>query len=212
MNAGNSAAMVVAARDGHDDPAQAAAKAAASHENEMLSDYLYIICGAIAVAVIAWKIIDIATKWTRTVVCLNNDRQRYFALPSPNLARLKRHILYAPVLGKRHNREIQISTAINVGTLPTRFQLLFLVAYFATNVAFCVIEIPFTDSYENVARLVRNRTGVLSVINMVCGPRCFASLSAHCSITRKLTRWPPGPVVPPRRQEQSFNPALGYLL
>lgn len=148
----------------------AAAEEAAAHDNEMLSNYLYIICGAVSVAVIAWKIVDIATKWTRTVVCLNNDRQRYFALPSPNLAMLKRHVLYAPVLRKRHNREIQLSTAINVGTLPTRFQLLFLVAYFTTNVAFCVIEIPFTDSYENVARLVRNRTGVLSVINMVCTP------------------------------------------
>jgi len=152
---------------GNDDPAAIAAAAAATHDNEMLSKYLYIICGSVCVAVIAWKVIDISTKWVRTLVCLNNDYQRYFALPSPNLAWLKRHVLYAPVLRKRHNREIQLSTAINVGTLPTRFQLLFLTAYFATNVAFCVIDISFSDDYTSVTRLLRNRTGVLSVINMV---------------------------------------------
>jgi hypothetical protein len=152
---------------GNDDPAAIAAAAAATHDNEMLSKYLYIICGSVCVAVIAWKVIDISTKWIRTLVCLNNDHQRYFAVPSPNLAWLKRHVLYAPVLRKRHNREIQLSTAINVGTLPTRFQLLFLTAYFATNVAFCVIDISFSDDYTSVTRLLRNRTGVLSVINMV---------------------------------------------
>lgn len=150
------------------DPAVIAAKAEATRNNENLSHYLYLICGAVSVAVIAWRLLWLATKWTRTVVCLDTDRQRYFALPSPKLAAIKKHMLYAPVLRKRHNREIQLSTAINVGTLPTRFQLLFLTAYFATNVAFCVIEISFSDSWENVTRLLRNRTGVLAVINMVC--------------------------------------------
>jgi len=148
-------------------PEMIAAAQEASRDNEMLSDYLYIICGAVSVAVILWKVLDIANKWTRTVVCINNDRQRYFALPRPKLAWVKKNILYAPVLRKRHNREIQMSTAINVGTLPTRFQLLFLIAYFATNVAFCVIDIDYSDEWENVTRLVRNRTGVLSVINMI---------------------------------------------
>lgn len=173
MDSGNSAAMVLSARAGshQDDPAVAAAKAAAAQDNEMFSDYLYIICGAVSVAVIAWKLLDIATKWMRTVVCLNNDRQRYFALPSPKLAALKKHILYAPVLRKRHNREIQLSTAINVGTLPTRFQLLFLIAYFATNVVFCVIRIDFSGEWTTTAGILRNRTGVLSVINMVRAPQ-----------------------------------------
>lgn len=136
-------------------------------ENEALSNYLYVICAAVSAAVIVWKVADKAIKYSRTVACLNNDRQRYFARPSPNLALAKRHILYAPVLSKRHNREIQLSSAINVGTLPTRFQLLFLVAYFATNVAFCVVDIPFAADMESVAGELRNRTGVLATVNMV---------------------------------------------
>lgn len=148
-------------------PEEEAAAKAASLDNERLSDYLYIICGAVSIAVILWKVLDIANKWTRTIVCINNDHQRYFALPRPKLAALKKHVLYSPVLRKRHNREIQMSTAINVGTLPTRFQLLFLTAYFATNVAFCVIDINYGDEWETVCTRVRNRTGVLSVINMI---------------------------------------------
>lgn len=173
MNSGSSAAISpILARAGSsgghaEDPAKAAAKAAASALNEDLSDYLLIAIGAVSVAVILWKVIDIATKYARTVVGLNDDKQRFFALPSPNLALLKRHVLYAPVLSKRHNREIQLSTAINVGTLPTRFQLLFLTAYFATNVAFSVIDIPFAADWETATSGLRNRTGVLSVINMV---------------------------------------------
>ncbi|CAM1502803.1 Fc.00g075790.m01.CDS01 [Cosmosporella sp. VM-42] len=136
-------------------------------ENELLSNYLFIICGAVSIAVILWKVCDKITKLTRTVACLGNDRQRYFAIPSPNIAGLKRHLLYAPVLRKRHNREIQLSSAINVGTLPTRFQLLFLTAYFATNVAFCVIEVPFAGDYIQAASILRDRTGVLATINMI---------------------------------------------
>jgi hypothetical protein len=148
-------------------PEQIEAAKLASQMNLNLSNYLYIVCGAVAGAVIIWKVIDIIIRYTRHIVCLNNDRQRYFALPSPWMSWVKTHILYAPVLRKRHNREIQLSSAINVGTLPTRFQLSFLTAYFITNVVFCVIEIPFADSYETVTRVVRNRSGVLATVNLV---------------------------------------------
>jgi len=148
-------------------PEQIEAAKLASQMNLNLSNYLYIVCGAVAGAVIIWKVIDIIIRYTRHIVCLNNDRQRYFALPSPWMSWVKTHILYAPVLRKRHNREIQLSSAINVGTLPTRFQLSFLTAYFITNVVFCVIEIPFADSYETVTRVVRNRSGVLATVNLI---------------------------------------------
>lgn len=32
----------------------------------------------------------------------------------------KKHVLYAPLNNKRHNREIQLSAALNVGTIPSR--------------------------------------------------------------------------------------------
>jgi hypothetical protein len=149
------------------DQAAQDAYVAAEDYNESLSTYLFIILGAVSVAVIAWKVTDVIVKYTRTVACLGNDRQRYFAVPSPNLSLIKRHVLYAPVLSKRHNREIQLSSAVNVGTLPTRFQLLFLTAYLATNVAFCVIAIPFAGDYTAATAALRSRSGALATANMV---------------------------------------------
>ncbi|KAM7193599.1 Ferric reductase like transmembrane component domain containing protein [Rhypophila sp. PSN 637] len=135
--------------------------------NEMLSKHLVVILGGISASLLIWRLSMVLIKYIRTVACLTNDTQRYFAAASTKISWFKKNVLYAPIFGKRHNREFQLSSAVNVGTLPTRFQLVFLLAYFAANVAFCVITIDYSLPYAQVARLVRNRTGVLSVINMI---------------------------------------------
>ncbi|KAK7435731.1 ferric reductase like transmembrane component [Colletotrichum acutatum] len=139
----------------------------AANENVSLSNYLYYICAAIAAAVIIWRVWTVIVRYVRTVACLNNDNQRYFAQSDSKVSWMKKNILYAPVMSKRHNREIQLSSAINVGTLPSRLQLLFLTGYFATNIAFCVINIPFAGSFAAAASQLRNRTGTLAVVNMI---------------------------------------------
>ncbi|GAB1320420.1 hypothetical protein MFIFM68171_10630 [Madurella fahalii] len=135
--------------------------------NEMLSHYLLIVLGALSIALAAWRFTTLLVRYVRTVTCLQNDTQRYFAKPSENYSWFKRNIIYAPILSKRHNREFQLSSAVNVGTLPTRLQLVFLLGYLATNVAFCVMTIDFSGPLRDVAGLVRNRTGYLAVVNMI---------------------------------------------
>ncbi len=135
--------------------------------NEMLSHYLFVVLGAIAVALLAWRLTTLLVRYVRTVTCLHNDTQRYFAQPSEKYSWFKKNVQYAPILSKRHNREFQLSSAINVGTLPSRMQLVFLLGYLATNVAFCVVTIDFSGSLSQVAGLVRNRTGYLAVVNMI---------------------------------------------
>jgi hypothetical protein len=137
--------------------------------NQDFYNYIFIILAALIVALTIWRVLIEATKYIRTTTCLNNERQGYFAIPSTKFASLKKHLLYAPVLGTRHNREFQLSSAINVGTLPTRFQLLFLGLYFGSNIAFCVVSINWSGSLTSVCKEVRNRTGILSVVNMVSG-------------------------------------------
>lgn len=136
-------------------------------ENESLSNYLLIVCAALSLGLIIWRITTALQKYIRTVTSLTNDTQRYFARPSTKFAWIKKNLLYAPMFRKRHNREFQLSSAINVGTLPTRFQFLFLVGYFATNVAFCVVHIPFADSFADACKQLRNRSGTLAVANMI---------------------------------------------
>ena len=151
--------------------AQAAAKEApvnAEGLNQDFYNYLLIICGALVVALVIWRVWLESVKYVRMLTCLNNKTQRYFALPSQGYASFKKHFLYAPIFSKRHNREFQLSAAINVGTLPTRFQLLFLMSYFGTNIAFCIVSVDWHEDFVTVAKQVRNRAGVLAVANMVC--------------------------------------------
>lgn len=80
---------------------------------------------------------------------------------------LKKHLLYAPLGKKRHNREIQLSSAINIGTLPSRFHFGLLTLYFLSNFAYCVaLDYKDKSKAELLAQL-RGRSGVLAVANMI---------------------------------------------
>lgn len=136
-------------------------------ENVLLSNYLYYVIGSVALALIVWRISTWIVRYTRQVSSLNNETQRYFAKENSKWMWFKRELQYAPIFRKRHNREIQISSAINVGTLPSRLQLVLLAGYCATNILFCVWKIPLHKNFDSVASQLRNRTGVLSVVNMV---------------------------------------------
>jgi hypothetical protein len=109
--------------------ATAAAKALQAEAaifNQDFYNYIFIICGSLVAALAVWRVGLESVKYVRTLTCLNNDSQSYFRLPSEAFASFKKHVLYAPIFRKRHNREFQLSAAVNVGTLPTRLQLLFL--------------------------------------------------------------------------------------
>ncbi|KAF2805070.1 uncharacterized protein BDZ99DRAFT_490707 [Mytilinidion resinicola] len=118
-------------------------------------------------AFIVYQVVFHLIRYVRTVASLSNDTQRYFAIPSLTFGRFKKHFLDAPLLRTRHHREFKLSSALNVGTLPSRLQMFFLTGYFATNIAFCVIRIDWSGPYKEIAGEFRNRTGVLSVMNMI---------------------------------------------
>jgi len=142
-------------------------------------NYIFIVLASLIAALIIWRVFIETTKHIRTLACLNNDTQRYFTKPADSWASFKKHLLYAPVFSKRHNREIQLSPAVNVGTLPTRFQLMFLIGYFGTNVAFCIVSIDWNQPRVTAAKELRNRTGVLAVVNMVSHTGRLAPLESR---------------------------------
>jgi hypothetical protein len=129
-------------------------------------EYLFIICASLVALLVVWRTVLESVRYVRTLTCLNNPSQRYFSNPSPWFATFKKTILYAPVFRRRHNREFQLSTAVNIGTLPTRLQLLFLSSYLATNAAFCVVSIQWKQPFAIAATDLRNRSGTLAVVNM----------------------------------------------
>ena len=79
---------------------------------------------------------------------------------------VKRHLLYAPLGKKRHNREMQLSSAINIGTLPSRFHATLLVLYVVCNIAYCAALDYGQPRARTIAEL-RGRSGSLAVVNMV---------------------------------------------
>lgn len=139
----------------------------AQENNVNFDNYIFIILGSLAVGMMIYRVLMESTKYVRRLVSMNNNEQRYFAQPNMALAKFKRHFLYAPIGKTRHNKEIQLTKALSVGTLPTRFQLLFLIGYFATNVLFCAYTIQWGSDTETAAKELRNRTGILSMVNMV---------------------------------------------
>ena len=154
----------MAAADAHgQSPAQLAA---AAFDNELFAHYLLILLAGIAIALGVYRVVIHSVQYIRTLTCLNNDTQRYFRAPNHAFGNIKQHLLYAPLLRKRHNRELRIS-ALNLGVLPTRFQSLFLTAVVLMNVIFCVYKIEWHGQQSALLSHLRNRTGTLAVVNMI---------------------------------------------
>ncbi|TVY38117.1 Ferric/cupric reductase transmembrane component, partial [Lachnellula subtilissima] len=81
--------------------------------------------------------------------------------------RFKKHMLYAPLGKKRHNREIRLSSAGNMGTIPSRFHSILLAIFILSNLAFMAfLDYSRSDAYSVLADL-RGRSGVLAIINMI---------------------------------------------
>ena len=81
--------------------------------------------------------------------------------------RMKKHIIYAPLFRQRHNREIQLSQAVAIGTLPSRYHTLLLFLYLGSNLVYTLgLDWSRTPSYAVVAEL-RGRSGQLAAINLI---------------------------------------------
>lgn len=98
----------------------------------------------------------------------NHEQQNFWKHDRSALwPRLKKHLLYAPLRHKRHNREMHLSAAINMGILPSRFHTLLLLTYLASNIAYCTILNYSSPNKNQLIAEVRGRTGVLAVVNMI---------------------------------------------
>lgn len=93
--------------------------------------------------------------------------QNFWSVESSSLwSNIKRHILYAPLLGKRHNREIRLGP-VNVATIPSRLHTIFILSYLASQVLYCTyLNYQDNEKAALVAEL-RGRSGTLAVLNMI---------------------------------------------
>lgn len=102
-----------------------------------------------------------------TSAVAGRKQQRVWEVESPLWTKIKKHVLYAPLGRKRHNREIMFSSAINVGTLPSRFHATLLGLYLISQIAYCsILDYGVNEKAALVAEL-RGRSGNLAVLNMI---------------------------------------------
>lgn len=155
----------VVADDGGDE-AQAAQDMADAN-NIWCEKLLAWTWAALVGSVLAYRVIILGIQYIRNIACLGHDNQQYFLSPEGTLATAKRYILLAPLFRRRHHREFRLSTAINMGTLPSRLQTLFLVGYLALNITLSTILTPWNQPSEVWVGILMDRTGVLAVTNLL---------------------------------------------
>lgn len=137
--------------------------------NDLFRDVLWWSLGILAMLILVSRIIERLSKHYRHMAAMSlpAEKQRYWAHNMSNWWKIKKHVLYAPLWRKRHNREFRISSAVNIGTLPSRLHTVLLALYVFSNIIYCaVLDYSKPNHYEVVAEL-RGRSGLLALINMV---------------------------------------------
>ncbi|QSZ34637.1 hypothetical protein DSL72_007491 [Monilinia vaccinii-corymbosi] len=137
--------------------------------NDLLRDLLWWCLGAMAMSILVFRIMHRAQSHIRHMTGMNSNanQQRYFQLNRTSWWKVKKHLLYAPLWNKRHNREFRLSSAVNMGTLPSRWHALLLVIYLSMNIAYTLtLDYSRENKYSVVAEL-RGRSGVLAMCNMI---------------------------------------------
>ncbi|PHH65768.1 hypothetical protein CDD81_1495 [Ophiocordyceps australis] len=140
------------------------------HMNMLFKDILWWSLGIVALVVLSIRILEILWAKVRQVSAMSvpRDKQGYWRISQWNwMPGLKKHLIYAPLFNKRHNREFRLSSAVNVGTLPSRLHSLLLLLYLASNVVYMFLlnwNVP--NKFAACAEL-RGRSGTLAMVNMV---------------------------------------------
>lgn len=143
------------------------------HGIDQWSNYLFVnvLVGsfvALCILTFIYRLVRMFNCYLRHAAAAGNEKQAFWAHNHTYWwPLLKRHLVYAPLWRHRHNREFQLSAAINVGTLPGRYHALLLTIYILSNVAYClVLDYSNPNRYAIIAGL-RGRSGVLAAFNLI---------------------------------------------
>lgn len=138
--------------------------------NMLFKDVLWWSLGIVALIILGIRILEILWAKLRQVSAMSQpcDKQGYWKVSQWSwMPSLKKHLTYAPLLRKRHNREFRLSSAVNVGTLPSRLHSLLLFLYVTSNITYIfILDWSVKNKFALCAEL-RGRSGTLAVVNMI---------------------------------------------
>lgn len=136
-------------------------------DKTLAQNYLWALLAVVALVFVYTTIVRLNAHVRHLASMSNEGALRYFSKSTPTISALKSNILYSPVLYHRRAREVKFSRHVNLGTLPTRFQSTCIVLLIITNVFACTWNVPWSDPQLEVLPILRNRTGTLSVVNLI---------------------------------------------
>lgn len=125
--------------------------------------------GGLMIVTLMFRWAHMATAQARHLLTLSNpEQQRYWSRNRSSFwPKLKQNLLYAPLFGKRHNRELQLSKAIGMGTLPSRFHTMLLLIYLLSNLAYVFVLDYSNPVTAAVMAELRGRSGELATLNLI---------------------------------------------
>ncbi|TQW00657.1 hypothetical protein V2A60_001718 [Cordyceps javanica] len=138
--------------------------------NMAFANALWYTLGGLGVIILAIRLMEILWAKLRQVSAMSvpRDKQHYWKMSQWSwMPRFKKHLIYAPLFRKRHNREFRLSSAINVGTLPSRLHMFIVVVYLASNLVYMFILNWQNENKWAFCAELRGRAGVLALVNMV---------------------------------------------
>jgi predicted ferric reductase len=136
----------------------------------IITRIIYSSVVILAFSIFCGRIAQISHAFLRQITSVTADRRQqtfWSQEHSAWWANMKKHLLYAPLGRKRHNREVQLSSAIGIGTLPSRFQTILVTLYFSSQVAYCLFLDYSVNEKAALVAEIRGRSGTLAVLNMV---------------------------------------------
>lgn len=138
--------------------------------NMLFVDVLWWSLGILALVVLSIRILEIVWAKLRQVSAMSvpRDKQNYWKKSQWSwMPGMKKHLIYAPLFHKRHNREFRFSTAVNVGTLPSRLHSILLFLYLGSNFTYMFILNWAVENKFKFCAELRGRSGTLALVNMV---------------------------------------------
>ena len=137
--------------------------------DDSLTYFLWLSIGLLFLVVLCVRFGQMANAQLRHLLNLNatSQNQAYWSEDRTSIwPSLKKQVFYAPLWKKRHNREIQLSRAMNVGTLPSRLHTVLLLTYLLSNIVYSFV-LDYTQPKAKCIAEFRGRTGHLALVNMI---------------------------------------------
>ncbi|KAM5473595.1 hypothetical protein MauCBS54593_002392 [Microsporum audouinii] len=135
--------------------------------DDKVARYYILSGGSVFAVILIWSAILRMSAHMRRLTSLPSDTQRYFVTADSFWSWMKRNVMYAPLLSKRHNREYRLSAALNMGTLPTRFHTVLLLMVIGSNAYLCLHNLPFSKPEKEFLPSIRKRTGTMATVNLI---------------------------------------------